>query len=340
MAFHGWALMANGFPWGIAGGSGAWLLGLSWIVLPVIVTLGTVAGSRANLWWLVVPPGALLLALVAGEGVFALFAMAAMGTPIYLLIAAVEWFRSRRLLAAWTATAALVLCLGYGVATVLAVKLGPPPEGQARTVCRNHLHAIGVALGEYHDAHRCYPPAVVTDGHGRPMHNWVVLLLPYLEHQDLYRAYNFRHAWDDAANTTVTGTHLAHFQCPTAQYDRGSHGAPLTDYRMVVCPGSISGVDRCARIADIKDGPYRTISVAECSRTPCPWASPKATVDLTRGIDLPGDVPPGASSHHDGGVFVLFAGGEARLLWEEADLTTLRALCTMAGGEEVDDEEF
>ena len=109
---------------------------------------------------------------------------------------------------------------------------------------------------------------------------------------------------------------------------------------MVVCQGSICGVDRAAAIDDVTDGMSRTILVVETSRAPCPWTSPEAVVDLSRGINLPSALSQGASSNHPGGAFALFAGGEVRFLSDKIDTTTLRALCTMAGGETVDDGEF
>ena len=57
-------------------------------------------------------------------------------------------------------------------------------------------------------------------------------------------------------------------------------------------------------------------------------------------MNLPKDVPSGASSHHEGGVFMLFGDGAVRFMSDGLDMTTLRALCTMAGNEVVDDEEF
>ena len=83
-----------------------------------------------------------------------------------------------------------------------------------------------------------------------------------------------------------------------------------------------------------------TIVVVEVGRTPCPWTSPAAVVDLRRGINVPAGFPQGASSEHEGGVFALFADGSVRFLSENMDVTTLRALCTMAGNEAVDDRDF
>ena len=45
-------------------------------------------------------------------------------------------------------------------------------------------------------------------------------------------------------------------------------------------------------------------------------------------------------SHHEGGVFFLFADGAVKFLSENMDLTTLRAISTRAGNELLGDGEF
>jgi len=239
----------------------------------------------------------------------------------------------------------LTLGCGVGIAllTPLVVSLVSPSgfrsatnEAARRTQCRNNLHQIGLALHNYHDAYGCFPPAVTTDGTGRPMHSWTVYLLPFVDEQALYNAYNFQHAHNAPANTTVGQASLCQFMCPAVEGGRQN----LTHYGMVVCPGSIGGVDRCTKLADITDGTSDTIVVVEMAQTACPWSSPAAVVDLTRGIHVPAGLPPGASSAHEGGVFALFADGQVRFLSDHIDLTLLRHLCTMAGGEQVNEDEY
>ena len=92
------------------------------------------AGSPWNLCWLLVPPAVLLFALAAGDGAFLVFMVAAVTVmPLYLLDRTVRQYRLRDWRAASSATAALVLYVGYALATVVAVATGPPPEGVARS---------------------------------------------------------------------------------------------------------------------------------------------------------------------------------------------------------------
>ena len=293
-----------------------------WVGLSAVYLHVTVTGVRMQ--------SALALAVY-----FATFATAGVG----LYVLAEVRFRRGRIREAGRARYAARAVATLVVGSVLAVLMPGvcvAREGARRTQCRNNLHQIGLALHNYHDDHGCFPPAITTDGKGRPMHSWTVYLLPYLDEQALFDAYNFDEPHDAPANTTVAGARLNVFLCPWAD----TEGPPLTTYAMVVCDGSIAGVDRCPRIRDITDGPSDTILVVEASHSACAWTSPAAVVDLMRGINLPTGLPQGGSSDHSGGVFALFADGHVGFLPDDIDPAVLRGLCTMAGGEKVDGDAF
>ncbi len=67
----------------------------------------------------------------------------------------------------------------------------------------NHLKAIGIALHHYHDVNGTLPPAYVTDEAGRPLYSWRVLLLPYLEEEELYARFDLSQAWDSETNHSL-----------------------------------------------------------------------------------------------------------------------------------------
>ncbi|MFN3149382.1 DUF1559 domain-containing protein [Bremerella sp.] len=72
-------------------------------------------------------------------------------------------------------------------------------EGR-RSLTSNNLKSIGLALHNYHDTYGTLPPAVVTDSEGQPLYSWRVLVLPFLEEQDLYDQFDLSQPWDSAAN--------------------------------------------------------------------------------------------------------------------------------------------
>lgn len=75
-------------------------------------------------------------------------------------------------------------------------------EAARRSQCTNNLKQMGIALQNYHDIHKVFPPAKVGSGkqNGGWSPNFVVtnvtgflLLLPQLEQQTLYQKYDFNY---------------------------------------------------------------------------------------------------------------------------------------------------
>lgn len=59
-------------------------------------------------------------------------------------------------------------------------------ESANRMQCANNLHQIGVAIHHYHDVQRTLPPSRVGPQHA----TWFVVLLPYLEQDNLYKQWD------------------------------------------------------------------------------------------------------------------------------------------------------
>lgn len=62
-------------------------------------------------------------------------------------------------------------------------------NGEAWQRSANSLKSIAIALHHYHATCERFPPAVVRDKAGQPLYSWRVLLLPYLEEDNLYRQF-------------------------------------------------------------------------------------------------------------------------------------------------------
>jgi prepilin-type N-terminal cleavage/methylation domain-containing protein/prepilin-type processing-associated H-X9-DG protein len=77
------------------------------------------------------------------------------------------------------------------VATLVALVLPAVQharEAARRLQCDNHLKQIGLALHNYHEIHRVFPPGYVTTlaGQSEPGWGWATLILPQLEQRALY----------------------------------------------------------------------------------------------------------------------------------------------------------
>jgi prepilin-type N-terminal cleavage/methylation domain-containing protein len=115
-------------------------------------------------------------------------------------------------------------------------------EAARRTQCKDNLHNIGLALHNYHDASKQFPPGVINGGDATGVnapYNCVLnttawtLLLPYLDQKPLQDQYNFNEPasptdrggvglcgtgnWQ--VNSPVTQTHLEVLSCPSDQAD-------------------------------------------------------------------------------------------------------------------------
>ncbi len=66
-------------------------------------------------------------------------------------------------------------------------------EAARRTQCKNHLKQLGLAMHNYHDTHRIFPPGEFGNVYGKyygSVHgyrrNWMQMVLPYLDQGPLY----------------------------------------------------------------------------------------------------------------------------------------------------------
>ena len=67
-----------------------------------------------------------------------------------------------------------------------AQRLHEPNRFRTRErTCETNLKVIAFALHAYHEDHGSFPPAYVPGADGEPAHSWRVLLLPYLEQEQL-----------------------------------------------------------------------------------------------------------------------------------------------------------
>ena len=55
-------------------------------------------------------------------------------------------------------------------------------------------------MHNFHAITNHFPPAVIFGPDGKPWHSWRVLILPYLEENELYNAYDFSQPWDSPRN--------------------------------------------------------------------------------------------------------------------------------------------
>ena len=228
------------------------------------------------------------------------------------------------------------VAIGLGVFGIMAVAIlaalmlpavQQAREAARRSACKNNLKQIGLALHNYHDTYKAFPPAFVADEQGKPMHSWRVLILPFLEEQFLYESYDFSQPWDSPANQHVLNTMPTVFRCPSDPIADSSQ--TTTNYAGVFGPNCIFQGADSVMIRDILDGTSNTLMVGEASGAGIPWTKPE-DIEVARHPTL-GDVS-GFSSRHPGGAHFILVDGSVRFITLSIDHRTLQNLFTRDDG--------
>jgi prepilin-type processing-associated H-X9-DG protein len=222
----------------------------------------------------------------------------------------------------------VVLAIVGILVALLLPAINAAREAARRNQCTNQLKHISVALRNYENVHKTFPPAYIADENGNPMHSWRVLILPYLEERALYEQYDFDEPWDSPTNRLVAMQMPATYRCPSG---RGSE-ANETNYMLITGPQTAFQADQAPRTKDYRDGLSQTILVAEGNKT-VGWTEP-VDLDASKMTFTVNGGPEDIGSDHSGGMAnVAFADGHVSALSEHTDPEIVRAMCTPSGGE-------
>ena len=124
---------------------------------------------------------------------------------------------------AFTLVELLVVIAVIGMLTALLLPAVQAARESARRMqCTNNLKQIGLALHDYHDSFKIFPPGYVsTNGPGGladdrgPGWGWAAFILPYLELRSLNNQIHFDKDITDPINAAARMTVLPGFLCPS-----------------------------------------------------------------------------------------------------------------------------
>src|SRR5262249_44411131 len=155
-------------------------------------------------------------------------------------------------------------------------------DGRARSDSQINLKQISLALHNYHDANRAFPPSVVTSPDGRPLYSWRVLILPFIEQGHLFQQFKLDEPWASPHNLPLLARMPPQYAPPRPGLTAEPHA---TFYQGFNGPGAFFEGSRKRRITDITDGTSNTIMLVEAGEA-VPWSKP-ADIPFAPGAPLP-----------------------------------------------------
>lgn len=213
-------------------------------------------------------------------------------------------------------------------------------SGGPRTTCRNNLKQIALALHNYHADFGSFPPAVVYDDSGFPMHSWRVLILPYVDQQRLYNHYRMDEPWDSPNNLQLQDLMPDVYRCPEFRNNVPSgeplsqHLKRLTNYVLITSPDAVFFGDRSPALNSVSDGVSQTIMTADVWQHAVHWMAPEDVTPSQLLTDLrmcDGD----DDRNHAEGIHVGLVDGSVRWIPHDLPESDFRAMTTATAGDVV-----
>ena len=194
----------------------------------------------------------------------------------------------------------------------------------------NNLKQIGLAFHNYVSQKNEFIKPVMYGGKtGKVPYSWRVALLPYLEAQELYKAYNFDEPWDGPNNRKLIDKMPVVYGYPEA----GRVSSSKTAYLVFTGPKTLLGNGEKVNFVDVTDGLSNTLLAVEARRD-IPWTKPE---DIP--FDPNGPLPEPGGFVADG-FNALFADGSVRFIRKTVKPQVLKALITRAGGEVISSDSY
>lgn len=226
------------------------------------------------------------------------------------------------IVAAVVAVPMLLVCAGILVALLLPA-VQAAREASRRMQCSNNLKQIALALHNYNSTYESFPPAFTVNERGQPLHSWRTLILPFLEHNDIYEQIDLTKPWDDPVNAAFADVNLPAYQCPSAGLPPG-----MTTYVAVVDPSSVFPGSQSVSIRDISDGTSNTLFLVETDASNAVnWMAPQ-DISLPALITSRDNRPS-----HTGGGNVAMADGSIQFISADTDPGMLESMVTKDAGD-------
>ena len=160
---------------------------------------------------------------------------------------------------------------------LLALATGAIEEEMRRRTNVNRFNQILLAMHNYYDVHRMFPPRDEDrDASGRSKLSWRVHILPFVEENELFQQFHLDEPWDSPHNKPLLEKMPDVYRRdvfdlrPDPEIKRG-----YTTFLAPVGNDTVFGGAKATRFGDIRDGTSNTIVLVEVKpEFAVPWTAP------------------------------------------------------------------
>lgn len=186
-------------------------------------------------------------------------------------------------------------------------------EWQRRT---QPLRMLGIGIHTICDSNRgTFPRAAIVDKNGKPLLSWRVMILPYIDEQELYKQFRLDEPWDSPHNYKLLSKMPKIYE-PITQKSRKSY---KTNYQAVVGKGTIFDPLQETKLQSIADGTANTIMLVEAKKA-VHWTKPE---DVEY---VPGQTMSKLGGLFKGGFHALLCDGSVHFIRDDIGEKTLDLL--------------
>ncbi len=189
----------------------------------------------------------------------------------------------------------------------------------------DNMKQIMIAMHNFHDAQKTFPPAFSSQD-DKPLLSWRVALLPYFEGEEakaVWAEFHLDEPWDSDHNKELVAKMPQVYQSPASKLNDGRTVYLTPRGAATAFPGQ-----QAIAMRKIADGISNTIAVVEVDdKNAVPWTKPD---DWKFDPDHP---KVGLGGQFSGGFHAASCQGSIHFVGNNVDDEVLKALFTMAGGE-------
>jgi hypothetical protein len=241
----------------------------------------------------------------------------------------------------WIVAAAVCVillgCLLFAMVRIGGQTMNQISTNRERSASMKNLERIAMALNNYAADNGTYPPPATTDRKGALLHSWRVLILPYLDQDDLFNRFDLDLAWHHPTNMEAARDMPQVFRHPNGGVNSSYNES---GYYLIKGMGTLFPKAGPLGPDQITDDPSQTILVIEGSPlVPSGMWTEPLDLDFANMQGMLGTKPgiePGGLL--DDGVAFSTADGRGHFVPNTMEPIKFRSLVTSRGGERLPDD--